>query len=97
MELKREGLSYSYRSAALSALRHYYEMDDILLNWKKISRFLGEVTSDNEIRGYTHEEIAKLLSFSNFKHRAVILTLASTGMRREALANIGTNDIEYLD
>ncbi len=97
MEMKREGLSYAYRSNAVCAIRHYYEMDDILLNWKKISRFLGEVKSDNEIRGYTHEEIEKLLSFSNFKHRAVILTLASTGMRREALAQIRTSDIEYLE
>jgi integrase len=73
-------------------------MNDILLNWKKISRFLGEVTFDNSIRGYTHEEITKMLSLATVKHRAVILTLASTGMRREALANIKiTSDMEYLD
>ncbi len=97
MEMKRGGLSYAYRSNAVSAIRHYYEMNDILLNWKKISRFLGEVTLDYEIRGYTHEEITRLLSFSNVKHRALILTLASTGMRREALAQLKTSNIEYLE
>ena len=49
------------------------------------------------IRGYTHEEITRLLSFSNVKHRALILTLASTGMRREALAQLKTSDIEYFE
>jgi integrase len=72
-------------------------MKDVTLNWKKISRFLGEVTFDNNIRGYTHEEILKLLSLATVKHRAVILTLASTGIRREALAKIKTTDIEYVD
>lgn len=71
-------------------------MNDILLNWKKISRFF-EVTLDYEIRGYTHEEISRLLSSSNVKHRALILTLASTGMRREAHAQLKTSDIEYLE
>jgi hypothetical protein len=42
-------------------------------------------------------EFVRLLSFSNVKHRALILTLASTGMRREALAQLKTSDIEYLE
>ncbi len=98
MQMKAEGLSYSYRNTALFAIKHHYTMvEDLVLNWKKISKLLGERTFDNEIRGYTREEIAKLLSIADVKYKAVILTLASTGMRREALTQITRHDLEYIE
>jgi integrase len=96
--MKAEGLSYSSRNGAKCALKHYYIMNDVVLNWEKISKFLGENTSDNDLRGYKREEIQKLLTVSDVKYKAVILMLASTGMRREALVQINTSsDMEYLD
>src|SRR6266496_219293 len=96
--MKQEGLSYSYRNGALFAIKHYYVMKDFVLNWPKISKFLGENTVSNEIRGYTHEEIQKLLTVADVKYKAVILMLASTGMRREALVQINpSTDMEYLE
>ncbi len=98
MQMKSEGLSYSYRNGALYAIKHYYVMNDVILNWPKISKFLGESTVSNEIRGYTHEEIQKLLIVADAKYKAVILTLASTGMRREALTQINPlTDMEYIE
>jgi len=98
MSMKNEGLSSSYRNVALAAIKHYYEMNDILLNWKKVSRFIGEQKFDNQIRGYNHEEIQKLLFVADVKYKCVILTLCSTGMRREALVQINPiKDMEYLD
>jgi site-specific recombinase XerD len=98
MSMKNDGLSSSYRNVALAAIKHYYEMNDILLNWKKISRFIGEQKFDNQIRGYNHEEIQKLLFVADVKYKCVILTLCSTGMRREALVQINPlKDMEYLN
>ena len=97
MQMKAEGLSYSYRNTAFFAIKHHYTMvDDLVLNWKKIAKLLGERTFDNEIRGYTREEIARLLSIADVKYKAVILTLASTGMRREALTQTTRRDLEYI-
>ena len=97
LKMKEEGLSYSYRNLAFNAIKHYYVMNDVILNWPKLSRFLGENTFDNTLRGYTYQEIQKLLSVANVKYKAIILTLASTGMRREALVGIKRRDMEYLD
>jgi integrase len=97
LHMKEEGLSYSYRNLAFSAIKHYYFMNDIVLNWKKLSKFLGENTYDNTLRGYTHEEIQRLLDVANVKYKAIILTLASTGMRREALVGIKQGDMEYVE
>lgn len=97
MQMKAEGLSHSYRNSAFSAIKHRYTMvDDLLLNWHKISKLLGEKTFDNEIRGYTREEIKKMLDIADVKYRAITLTLCSTGMRREALTQITRRDLEYI-
>lgn len=63
-------------------------MKDIILNWSKIKKFLGEKTSDNEIRGYTHEEIGRMLQISSVQDKAIILLYASSGMRRSALTEL---------
>lgn len=97
MQMKQEGLSYSYRNTAFYAIKHHYTMvDDLVLNWTKISKLLGERTFDNEIRGYSREEIQRLLKVADLKYRAIILLLASTSMRREALTQITRRDLEYL-
>jgi site-specific recombinase XerD len=98
VQMKKEGLSSSYRNIALAAVKHYYTMNDVVLNWKKIAKFIGEPKFDNQIRGYNHEEIQKLLFVADVKYKCVILTLCSTGMRREALVQINPlKDMEYLN
>ena len=95
--MKKDGLSHAYRNNTLNAIKYYTEMNDLpLLNWKKIHNYLGEATTVNDLRGYTHEEIQKLLEVADARYRAIILTLASTGMRREALTEIKLNDMQYL-
>lgn len=96
VSMRKEHLSYSYRSLSLSTIKHYYEMNDVLLNWKKIRKFLAEKTSDNKLRAYTHEEIQKLLSVADPTYAAIILTYCSTGMRRAALTDIKLTDMEFL-
>lgn len=71
-------------------------MHDIVLNWRKIARFLGERKFDNELRAYTRDEIHKLLDVAGVKYKAIVLLYASTGMRREALIDIKLSDMEYL-
>jgi len=97
-KLKDDGLSYSYRNVALAAIKHDYIMNDNspVLNWQKIAKFLGENERKYEIRGYTHDEIRRMVGVADIKYKAVILMLASTGMRRDALVNIELRDLEYL-
>lgn len=70
--------------------------DNLVLNWTKIAKFLGENQAKYEIRGYTHDEIKRLIEVAVIKYKAVILLLASTGMRRDALVGIELKDMEYL-
>ncbi len=88
-------LSYSYRNVAMSAIKHYYNSldDDIILNWDKIAKYLGE-EQKNELRAYTTEEIKAILDLADIKYKAIILLCFT--MRREAVSQIKLEDMTYL-
>jgi integrase len=69
-----------------AALKHFYEMNDIVLNWKKINRFIDEKTRTVKDRAYTKEEIRKMLDKCDERKRVMVLLLASTGIRIGALS-----------
>ena len=71
-------LRYATRSQYLAAIITYYDLNDLALTKKKIYRYLGEEERPIENRGYTNEEIAKMLEICDERNRAIILLLAST-------------------
>lgn len=85
---KNQKLSYALSSTRLAALKKFYEMNDVTLNWKRISNYLGENTKCFKDRAYTNEEIQLLLTKADERMRVVILLLASTGMRIGAIPDL---------
>lgn len=69
----------------LCALFHFFEMNDVLLNRRKIKRFMPPDETDHEDRAYTYEEIQRILLQCDERSRMMILLMASTGMRIGAL------------
>jgi hypothetical protein len=83
--LVEKKISKSYKMQIFSALKHACEMNDVVLNWKKLKKFIKSEKTDNEISGkdraYTHQEIQKILGFCDQRSRTAFLLLASTGVR----------------
>ena len=71
----------------------YYDLNEVILNKKKIYRYLGEEEKPIENRGYTREEIAKMLEVCDERVKALILLLASTGIRIRAIIDIKLEDL----
>jgi len=71
----------------------YYDLNEVILNKKKTYRYLGEEEKPIENRGYTREEIAKMLEGCDERVRALILLLASTGVRIRAIIDIELEDL----
>jgi integrase len=71
---------YQSKALSLNAIKKFYEMNDIILNWKKISCYLG-AKQKNKNRGYTHEEIQQVLAISDQRMKMIILLLSSSGVR----------------
>lgn len=86
-------LRYATRSQYLAAIMTFYDLNEIILNKKKIYRYLGEEERPIENRGYTSEEIAKMLEFCDERVRAIILFLASTGVRIRAIIELKWEDL----
>jgi len=88
-------LSKQYKQLVFYSLKHACEMNDILLNWKKMSKFVKaspEVHNDQIMngnnrhdRGYTREEILKIISHCGQRIKMIFLLLASTGVRSGVL------------
>jgi hypothetical protein len=83
--LTEKKISRQYKIVIFSAIKHACEMNDVILNWKKLKKFIkSDNKTDNSIngkdRGYTHEEIQTILEFSDQRLKTAFLVLASTGI-----------------
>jgi site-specific recombinase XerC len=52
MSLREKGLAYNSLSLSLNAIYHFYDMNDLILNKKKINMFKGEFSKSVD-RAYT--------------------------------------------
>jgi integrase len=57
------------------------EMNDIILNWRKINRLLPRSDRDASDDAYTREQIKKMLEYSDLRAKIPILFMSSGGMR----------------
>jgi site-specific recombinase XerD len=99
--LVSQKISSQYKTVILATIKHACEMNDIILNWKKLKKFIKSEKTDNETngkdRGYAHVEIQKILDFSDQRLKTAFLVLASTGIRIGALQSIRIGDLEKFD
>jgi hypothetical protein len=70
--LNARGLSHGYINVSMAAIFHLTDMNDILLNKRKISKFQGERKKMNRDRTYTLEEIKLLADTGDFRFRALV-------------------------
>jgi len=59
-------------------------MNDLILNWKKISRGLPEGRRPANDRAPSIEEIRRLLEYPDRRIKAIIFTMVSSGIRIDA-------------
>ncbi len=95
--VRKEEVSYQTVYIEYCALKHLFEINDITLNWQKMKRFLPEPERTVKDRPYTHQEIKKILDKCDERKRVIILTLASTGIRRGALPALRLKHLKKLD
>jgi integrase len=63
-------------------------MNDCVLNKRKIAKFQGEEKKMNKDRGYEHGEIKLLVDTGDYRFRALVLLLASTGARLGSIPSL---------
>jgi hypothetical protein len=59
----------------------FCEMNDIILNWRKINKLLPHGNDNATDEAYTREQIKKMLDYSDLRAKIPILWMSSSGMR----------------
>ena len=62
-------------------MKKLFDMNDIPIVWKRVYSIYPENHSDEDTRGYTREEIKKMLKIANAQDSASILIASSSGIR----------------
>ncbi|MFI5405823.1 MAG: tyrosine-type recombinase/integrase [Nitrososphaerales archaeon] len=93
-----QNLSSASITLYCTALRHFYDMNDITrLNWKKISSFIGENIKTIKDRPYTREEISKLLDAAQDRRlKIAILLMCGSGLRIGSLTGLKLQNLQRL-
>ena len=81
----------------VAAILYFLESNDIELNKRKLRRYYPSDESTNDDRPYTREEIAKILSVCDLREKAMILLMASSGVRIGALCSMQISDLTEVD
>ena len=76
----------------VKCVRLLLEMNDILLNWKKISRILPKARRYALDRMPTPEEIREILDASDIRGKPLTLLLVSSGIREGAVETLHVGD-----
>jgi hypothetical protein len=79
MSLRNDGLSYATMKHMLAPILTFYQINDILLNRKKIARYFGECKRVVRDKAYTTEQIQTALQNADQRMRMIILLLTWIG------------------
>lgn len=85
MSLRESGIAYTNIKFLVAPIFTFYQLNDITLNRKKVSRYLGEYKRVAKDGAYTTEQIQTALQNADARMRMIILILSSTGCRVGAL------------
>jgi hypothetical protein len=65
----------------MKAIKHFFTMNDILVNWDKIKKGMPSANQTSNDRIPEIEEIKLLLNYTDIRIRPIILTMLSSGIR----------------
>ena len=95
--MKKNGKGFGAIHNYVAAICKYYKINDIYLNTDKIKQYLPEFKRSKKDRAYSAEEIQSLLNIVDDRFRAVILLLASTGVRVGAIPQLQLRNLEKIE
>jgi integrase len=92
-------LSPNTMKGRVAALKTFFQLNDFEgINWFKVKKYIGEFYRKAEDRPYTRDEIKKLVETAHtIRDKAIILLLASSGMRKGAIIKLQLKHLKIVD
>jgi hypothetical protein len=92
--VEREEITAATLYNFVKALKLFCEMSEITISWKKITRGLPKVRRFADDRAPTIEEISKMSEYPDRRMKAIVYTMASSGIRLGAWDYLRWKDVE---
>jgi len=97
MHLKRK-VSPNSVPIYFAPIELFFVMNDKMLNYKKIRKLFPGKAKKGNSRGYTRKEIQKMLdNTKSIRNRAIVLLMASSGLRIGAIPEIKIKHMKKID
>src|SRR5690242_3694640 len=90
-------LSPSTVSSYMSPIIHFYEMNGVIINWRRLKKFRAKYYSVIEDRPYNRDQIKTLVDAASLRDKCIILVMCSAGLRRGAVPHLRIRDLEKID
>jgi integrase len=87
-DIKRRRLSYTTINCLIAPIFTFYQLNDIILNRKKVSRYLGEYKKVVRDKAYSTEQIQTALTYADQPMYMMLLILSSTACRMGSLVDL---------
>jgi len=94
--LKNDGIGYSTIQFLIAPIFTFYQINDVVLNRKKVSRYLGEFKKVVKDGAYTTEQIQTMLKNADMRMSMIIHIFSSTSCRIGALPDLTLGDLTKL-
>jgi integrase len=88
IHMRDRKLANSSIKSRISPIVTFLELNDIMVNKRKIARYYGEEKKTIKDLAYTNEDIQKMLTKSKLRTKVMILIYASTGIRKSAILDL---------
>jgi hypothetical protein len=95
MSLRNDGISYNTIKYLVTPIFTFYQLNDVILNRKRIHRYFGEYKRVIRDTAYTTEQIQQALQSADVRMRCIILLLL-TGCRIGALPSLTLGNLQKL-
>lgn len=97
MTLRTEGIAYATICFLVAPILTFYQLNDVVLNRRKVSRYFGEYKKVVKDRAYTPEESYKALQTADLRMKVIILLMCSGGQRIGSLADLTLGNLTFID
>ena len=87
-DMRDNKLSSSSIKGRISPILTFLQLNDVVVNKKKIVRYFGEEKKTVKDLAYTNGDIQKMLARSKLRTKVMILIYASTGIRKSAILDL---------
>ena len=94
---KEKGMKRAPITNYIKPVISFCKINDIMLNTKKINKFMPPNIRNKKTKGYSTEQIHRLLDIADERMSAVILLLCSTGVRIGSLPGLSVGSLEQVN